>query len=114
MLKTKCPRLNHLMETLKEVNNGKMALLDGKPMYSVCQMMVVRVPCRLPAHGMENVGAWNIGFMGETIDIFRVATHLLAGDGVILLIGIMSSLLHLVTIRSFAIGIVDLWKVIGS
>ena len=44
MLKAECPGLNLLMETLEEVNNGKTALLDGEPIDSVFQMMVVRVP----------------------------------------------------------------------
>ena len=77
-------------------------------------MMVVCVPCQLPTHGMGDVGAWNIGCMGKTTDIFHVAMHLLVDDGVIILIGIMSSLLHLVTTTSFARGFADLWKVIGS
>ena len=63
---------------------------------------------------MEDVGAWNISSIGETTDIFHVATRLLVDDGVIILIGIMSSLLHLVTTTSFATEFVDLWKVIGS
>ena len=75
--------------------------------------MIVVFPYRLIAHGMENVGAWNIGSMGEITDIFHVVTHLLADDGVIILIGIMSSLLHLIT-TSFTTRFADLWKVIGS
>ena len=80
ILKAECPGLNLLMETLEEVNNGKTALLDGEPIDSVCQMVVVRVPCRLPAHGMEDVGAWNISSTGETTDIFHVAKRLLVDD----------------------------------
>ena len=63
---------------------------------------------------MEDVGAWNISSTGETTDIFHVAKRLLANDGVIILIGIMSSLLHLVTTTLFAIEFADLWKVICS
>ena len=109
ILKIECLGLNHLMETLKEVNNGKIALLDGELIDNVYQMMVVCLPCRLLGHAMEDVGAWNISSIGETTNIFNVATRLLASDGVIILIGIMSSLLHLVTT-----GFVNLWKVIGS
>ena len=36
MLKVECSILNHLMETLEEVKNGKKALLDGEPIESVC------------------------------------------------------------------------------
>ena len=78
MLKAECLGFNQLMETLEEVNNGKMALLDSKPTNSVCQMMVVHVPCQLLGHGMEDVGAWNISSTRETTYIFHVATHLLA------------------------------------
>ena len=114
MLNAECPGLNLLMETLEEVSNGKTALLDVEPTDNVYQMMVVRVPCSLPGHGMEDVGEWNISSTGETTDIFHVATRLLADDGVIILIRIMSSLLHLVKTTSFATGLADLWKVIGS
>ena len=76
MLKAECPGLNLLMETLEEVNNGKTALLDGEPTDSVCQMMVVRVPCRLPGHGMEDVGAWNISSTRETTEIYSMLRHI--------------------------------------
>ena len=63
---------------------------------------VAHIPCRLPAHRMGHVGAWNIGSMGETTDIFHVAIQLLGDYGVIILLWIISSLMDLVTTRAFA------------
>ena len=39
--------------------------------------------------------------MDETIDVFTLVTHLLGEDGVIIFLGIMSSLVDLVTICRF-------------
>ena len=86
MLKSECLSLNHLMETLEEVNDGKMALLDGDPRDNVYQMMVVHVPCRLLAHGMGHVAAWNIGFMGET-HIYNPCCDAFVGRRLLILLG---------------------------
>lgn len=51
MLKNECPSLNHLLETLEEVNNGKMALLDGEP--------IDIVPDGSGSHSLSIASTWD-------------------------------------------------------